>query len=67
MTDNYEITENMLCAGKLDPVTDACAGDSGGPLVSEGTMCVFIVTGEVMLVEHCMENKIKSTYKYQQN
>ncbi|TTU11750.1 Vitamin K-dependent protein C [Bagarius yarrelli] len=28
------LTENMLCAGSIGSITDACKGDSGGPMMT---------------------------------
>ncbi|XP_057567868.1 kallikrein-7-like isoform X10 [Hippopotamus amphibius kiboko] len=30
--------DSMLCAGNLDPTTNACSGDSGGPLMCKNTL-----------------------------
>lgn len=52
VSSNYEITENMFCAGYHSVGKDACQGDSGGPHVTEyrGT---YFVTGIVSWGEGC--------------
>ncbi|KAM4706803.1 trypsin-1-like [Discoglossus pictus] len=32
------LTDSMICAGKINEITDSSQGDSGGPLVCDGTL-----------------------------
>lgn len=52
LSSNFEITENMFCAGYHSEAKDACQGDSGGPHVTQyrGT---YFVTGIVSWGEGC--------------
>ncbi|XP_007899168.1 coagulation factor VII isoform X1 [Callorhinchus milii] len=51
-TTNYNITDNMFCAGYKDAFLDSCSGDSGGPLATQykGT---WFLTGIVSWGEGC--------------
>lgn len=47
---NFNITENMFCAGMATPKSDdgnndACSGDSGGPLVCAGFLLGVVSAG----------------------
>ncbi|KAG8580725.1 hypothetical protein GDO81_007398 [Engystomops pustulosus] len=39
----YRITDNMLCAGRLGDIQDACSGDSGGPMITNFGDTWFLV------------------------
>ncbi|KAG2463268.1 PROC protein, partial [Polypterus senegalus] len=47
-----KLTENMLCAGTLGEIKDACSGDSGGPMVTKYKNTWFLV-GLVSWGEGC--------------
>ncbi|KAG1935506.1 transmembrane protease serine [Pimephales promelas] len=62
------ITDNMICAGRIEGGKDSCQGDSGGPMVSkQGSL--WIQSGVVSFGEGCAEPNFPGVYarvsKYQ--
>ncbi|XP_053565914.1 vitamin K-dependent protein C [Bombina bombina] len=49
---NNDLSDNMLCAGQLGDIQDACRGDSGGPMVTKFGGSWFLV-GLVSWGEGC--------------
>lgn len=41
----FNITDEMFCAGYLNATKDACTGDSGGPLVLDGKLFGIVSWG----------------------
>lgn len=49
---SHTITKNMICAGELGDIRDACKGDSGGPMATKYNNITFLV-GLVSWGEGC--------------
>ncbi|XP_048103527.1 mucin-5AC-like isoform X3 [Alosa alosa] len=56
----FNVTDNMICAGKLAGGKDSCKGDSGGPLVSQQDS-VWVQSGIVSL-EGCAQPNPTGVY-----
>ncbi|XP_039509990.1 transmembrane protease serine 9-like [Pimephales promelas] len=55
------ITDNMICAGRIEGGKDSCQGDSGGPMVSkQGSL--WIQSGVVSFGEGCAEPNFPGVY-----